>query len=447
MSQITIPCPTWKEVKPWLWRLVAWVVVLYIAYLVREIWLPLAIAFLVALVLDPVVDRLEQRGWSRMWGAALIFGCFLVGIIGLSLISVPVVVSQASDIQKRVDTYLPDRSPAGIDKKLKEQGVSPGLRQVIKEAVINGEKSFNRSGEIVATKAMELSSNLIWVAIIPIVAFYALKDFHLILAKMLLIVKPRRRDLVQSAVAEVTAIFAKYMRGLLLVSGLNGLATWVLLAIIRVPSSFVIGLAAGILYMVPYIGAIITVLLIAIVSFLSGGVNLMLWAVGLSVLLHQVIFDQIITPRIVGGHVGLHPILAIVALLVGQALLGLVGMILAVPVAACIQIGVLAMVPKLKQEIDLPVASEVKATEEETKGAHLAVDETHKLDHSVDNAISTIESHVQADGKPVPETPTAAIHQDIAKVVEQIEQKTEIEQKRKARIFGRRKSPGDETAP
>ena len=459
MSEITIPCPTWKEVKPWLWRAIILGLSLYIAYLVREIWLPLGIAFLVALVLDPVVDRLERRGWSRMWGAALIFAIFLIGVVGLSLVSVPIVVNQASDIQKRIDTYLPDRSPAGINKKLKEQGVAPGVREFVVSAVTNVEKSLDQSGNVIATKALELGTNLTWVAIIPIIAFYALKDFHLILAKMLLIVKPRRRELVQSAVSEITAIFAKYMRGLLLVSGLNGVATWLLLLALQVPSSFVLGLVAGLLYMVPYIGAIVTVLLIAIIAFLSGGVSMMLWAVILSVLLHQVLFDQIITPKIVGGQVGLHPILAIISLLIGQALLGLIGMILAVPIAACIQIAILAMMPKLKQEIDLDSIHEhaKKAIAEDSKDRQLAVDSTEELNDSVNRAIQHLEERLPVDeAYTVEEDPparpkvegskesaTVQIHKEIGQIVSEVETKVEEEQERKAKIMNRRKNRAD----
>ena len=86
-----------------------------------------------------------------------------------------------------------------------------------------------------------------------------MRDFHLILGKALLLVKKERRGLVQTAVAEVTAIFAKYMRGLLIVSMLNGLATWLVLSILGVPSAFMLGAVAGVLYSVPYIGALITV--------------------------------------------------------------------------------------------------------------------------------------------------------------------------------------------
>ncbi len=394
--------PTWKELKPWIYRLLAVALLVYLGYLVREIWLPLAFAFLVALVLDPVVDRMERRGFSRAIGTAIIFGSFIIAVACLLFVSVPAIIDQGAAIQTRLNKVMPDQSPGGIDKALAKQGASPMLRSIIKAGVSNVQGSVSRSSTFFADKVVSWGSNLIWVAIIPIVAFYALRDFHLILGKMLLVVKKEKRELVQSAVSEVTAIFARYMRGLLLVSALNGLATWLLLQVLGVPSALVLGIAAGVLYSVPYLGALITVALVCGVSLLAGGINFMLLVLGANVALHQVIFDQIITPRIIGGHVGLHPLLAILALLIGNALLGLAGMILAVPVAACIQIGVLAMVPKLKQEIDLAPAHDDKTMgdmSEESKTQQMQVDATTELHQTVTDAIDNIEAKLPDEAR------------------------------------------------
>jgi predicted PurR-regulated permease PerM len=119
------------------------------------------------------------------------------------------------------------------------------------------------------------------------------------------------------------------------------------------------------------------------VAFVGGGVPMLLTAVGTSVLLHQVIFDQIISPRILGGHVGLHPIISIVALLAGNLLLGIIGMILAVPVAACIQMAVIAFYPKLAA-VEIPESggdvdhARLAAMAEEGKGLTETADDAAK---------------------------------------------------------------------
>jgi predicted PurR-regulated permease PerM len=398
LAELVIPCPTWKEVKPWLYKIAGLALILYLAFLVREIWLPLAIAFLIALVLDPVVDRMERKGFSRGVAAATIFAAFLLILVGLLVLSIPPIVEQIGTLQQRITKVVPDQSPAGIDAALKQQGASPALRSIVKTIIGGTSGSVSRTSELFTGRVMEYAANMIWMVIVPIVAFYALRDFHLILAKGLLLVRKDKRDIFQVAVTEVTTIFAKYMRGLVIVSALNGLATWLLLLALGVPSALVLGLAAGVLYSVPYIGAIITVVLISLVSFLAGGMDFMLLVLGANILLHQIIFDQIVTPRIVGGHVGLHPILAIIALLAGNTLLGILGMILAVPVAACIQIGVLALLPKLRQEIDLTAPEDTTASiAEETKEDQLRTDATTELHESVNHAVDTIDSKVAGD--------------------------------------------------
>lgn len=387
---------TERRWKRWFWIFVGVVVGLYVAYLVRDIWLPLAIAFLIAMVLDPVVDKLEARGWSRMWGAVLIYACFLL-VLGAGLVLlVPSMIHQGEAISQQVDKYVPDRSPHGIEVALEKTNLAPSVKSLILSGAQQLQRTVAQSGQWISHNLVQLASNLIWIVIIPIVAFYALKDFHLILAKLLLLVPKPRREFVSTLVAEVSVIFAKYMRGLLTVSILNGLATFLLLLCLRVPNALLLGGVAGLLYSVPYLGAIITVVIIAGVSFVAGGLQFMLIVVGANVVLHQVVFDQIISPRILGGHVGLHPILSIIALLIGNALLGIVGMILAVPVAASIQIAVVAMVPKLRHEIDL--TSNVQEpldkleTAQDESHSEQKISATEELHKSVADAVEQIEA-------------------------------------------------------
>jgi predicted PurR-regulated permease PerM len=387
--------------KRWLWKLAALVTLLYLLFLVRQIILPLAIAFLIAMVLDPVVDRMERRGWARLWASAFIFTSFLIITGGLIYLATPPLMRQAQTLTAKADRILPDRSPAGVRVALADTNLPPTIR----EAAVRAYERFTTrtigSTTYLGERVMELMSNLIWLAIIPIIAFYALKDFHLILAKMLLLVPKERRDLVQTMVAEVTGVFGKYMRGLVTVSFLNGLTTWLVLLVIGVPGAFMLGVIAAIVYGIPYIGAMITVALIGVVSFIAGGPEMMLIAVAANLVLHQLLFDQIVTPRLLGHHVGLHPIFAIIALLIGNLLLGLLGMILAVPIAACIQIFVVALEPKLRHEIDLdeaatdPPPDTVPSLKEEAKEKHLAVDATEELHKTITDAVEHIEEEVE----------------------------------------------------
>lgn len=406
-QQITVPVPNKHQVRHWTRNAIIVLIVLYLAYLVREIWLPLGLAFLLATVLDPVVDRMEARGFSRTVGAAIIFAAFLVVFVGGMILLIPAITHQASGIQEAFARYFPDTSPAGLRKSFERLNLPEAVANVAVRAYQSFVGGYAKTSTWLTDYGMSFLSNLVWVVIVPIVAFYALRDFHLILGKGLLLVPSRRRDAVQTYVAEVTAIFAKYLRGLLLVSAMNGVATTLLLLVLRVPSALLLGVIAGILYSVPYIGALLTIVLTAGVAFISGGPNYMLLVVGASMLLHQVVFDQIISPRVLGGQVGLHPILAIIALLSGNLLLGIIGMILAVPIAACIQIAVLAVVPKLSHEIEMNAEGQPVEVQDriaaQTKDAQLETDATHDLHQTVVAAVEKVEQKIQTPGDPMDE--------------------------------------------
>ncbi len=402
---ITLPWPDGPTWRRWAFQTILIVVVLYLAYVVREIWVPLGIAFLIATVLDPVVDRMEARGWKRGTATASIFGSFILIMAGLIVLATPHLVSQAEDLATRARHYFPDTSHKGLLQSFHNMHVPDWLANVGVRIYDGADQGFQRSSTWVTEYGMSFISNMVWVVIIPIVAFYALRDYHLILTKGLLLVPKRRREDAQVYIVEVGTIFAKYLRGLAIVSALNGLATWLLLMACQVPNALVLGLVAGVLYSVPYIGAMLTIVLTAAVAFLGGGTNMLILAVGLSFLLHQIIFDQIISPRILGGHVGLHPILAIVALLAGNLMLGIVGMILAVPVAACIQISVLAAVPKLRVDIDIaPPTSDASPS------------------------LAAMEQAAQT-GQPIPSDPSEEVRQNVMAAVDQVEAQVKADQK------------------
>jgi predicted PurR-regulated permease PerM len=401
---ISIPVPDAATARRAALKAAVVIAVCILVYLVRAILLPIALAFLLAMVLDPIVDRMERRGWSRARASAFIFGSFIVIVVGLCILSYPFIVSQFQSVQQGFDKYFPDTSRDGLIKSFQHLGLSKGLANDSVAALASAQVELRHSSISISTVGMSFASNLVWIVIVPIIAFYALRDFHVILAKGLLLVPSKWRNVVQVAVTEITAVFGKYLRGLAIVSVLNGVATAILLSALGVHGALLLGILAGLLYTVPYVGAVLTILITAAVVFVGGGLHLALIAVGLSVLLHQIIFDQIITPRILGGQVGLHPILSIIALLVGNLLLGIVGMILAVPVAACIQIAVLAMQPKLSKEIEIasiaggPTDS-VQSVEKETKDIEEQIDAAHETRLAVTTAVESIEKEIAAEAR------------------------------------------------
>lgn len=413
MRVTVVDVPDAGRIRNWILAGLGVLVLLYVAWVVREIWLPLGLAMLIAVILDPVVDRMEMRGWKRQSAAAFIFAGFILVTVGLIYLAVPRITGEFAEMSRQIQKQFPIRTAEGIAQTLSDRySVEKPVAELIAKGVLQAGDALSRSTGSLTKFGLGFASNLIWVVIIPIVAFYALRDFHLILGKLLLLVPQRKRKLAQTTVAEISAIFARYLRGLGIVSVLNGVATWLVLMACRVEAALLIGVVAGLLYAVPYIGAFLTLAITAAFSFLQGqgDTTLLVKAMVASVILHQIVFDQIISPRILGGQVGIHPIISIVALLSGNLLLGIIGMILAVPLAAVVQIGVLALVPKLRVDLDVdshPVTSEAPSAA--AQAAQLAEDAkdiqirredaTGELHASVLEAVEEIEAEVQRADK------------------------------------------------
>jgi predicted PurR-regulated permease PerM len=159
---------------------------------------------------------------------------------------------------------------------------------------------------------------------------------------------------------QVGAVFAGYLRGLCIVCTGYAVVNWLVLGLgFRVNYALVLALFSGILYAVPYIGAVATIALGAIVAFATPGHTTgYVLGVAASLLVTNQVFDQVVTPRVVGGLVGLHPVLSIFALAVGGELFGLIGMILAVPLAASIQVILVELIPALTRPLPREAAIE-----------------------------------------------------------------------------------------
>jgi predicted PurR-regulated permease PerM len=359
--------------------------VLWYLYATRIIWPPIIAAFLIAVVLDPLVDRLENRGWKRGIATAAIFLIFFGSVLVIAMYAVPVLVGQSKDVSRQLSGMFQDPFRPNLVKPaqqiLRRLHAPPAIRDPILHWAKTGTGRMSHMLEIISSFLFENAPNLIWLVVVPVLAFYALTDFHLMYAKGLLLVPRANRQAVQRVVSEVTTLFGKYVRGLLSVCTLNALATSLVLTLFQLPYALVLGFIAGALYAVPYIGPLLNVSMIGLLALVTTTPAKALGIMACIVLLHQVLFDQVITPRVLGRQVGLHPILAIIALMSGSALAGPFGMIIAVPLAASIQIIVVHLVPKLGQQLKLRPLEALERTVASTKAAHVAAEEQPIDDH------------------------------------------------------------------
>jgi predicted PurR-regulated permease PerM len=328
------------------WGIVAWAtigvlflgffVLRYVVYPIRIIFPPLVVAMIGVYLLNPIVSALERRGLARIWGTLL---TYLVGIaiLGTALtFTIPIVAEQV--------TAFARSAPDLIDRVAESFGdVAAGFGIEVRDATGGGESVVDFFGRL-----LTITRGLFDLAIIlivgPIIAFYLLVDLPKIRRGVKALIPTRRRAEVESVLEKMGRAVGGFVRGQLLVSLFVGVASAIGLWIVGLPFWAVVGLVAGIFNLIPLIGPFIGGIVAAVIAFTTQttGEGLLElqpgWplAVGSAValLIVQQIDNHIMSPNIVARTVRLHPVTVMLGLLAGGTLLGLWGMLLAVPVLA-----------------------------------------------------------------------------------------------------------------
>lgn len=319
---------------------------------------PFIIALALAYLLDPFVSYLQKKGPSRFVASLLVFLAFVIIFGGAIVYLVPKFIMQIGDFTSDLPEYY-DKGSAFLSELMAK--FRPLLRRfqaptTAAEAI----DAFSGQIKVVAESAAKLLSVIlrevmaktVWLVLIVILTFILLKDLDRIRAKFIFLLPDSYRDRVLTGGRLVGNVFMRYLQGLVLVCFLYGLFSGVIFSIFGLRYSLLIGLAAGLLYAVPYIGSTATSLIVFLVSIAQrpDQIYLAVILVAISLALNQV-FDMLLSPRILGGAVGLHPAFSILALMFGGAAFGVPGMVLAVPVAASIQVILCEAFPKLREPL------------------------------------------------------------------------------------------------
>jgi predicted PurR-regulated permease PerM len=349
---------------------------LYFLWRVRDILPPFFIAFFIAALLDPVVTRLQRKGRSRARAVLTIYLLvFLLFVLAAMAIGPPVVDQVESLINNR---YTYEKTVSGISNNLYKKYEKPLNAIGIKNPLGNKSDKPARPDQGEATSPVVkavlgalnsvkdtifgFAGKAIWLIIIPLALFYFLMDFQRLRARLIAMAPQRHHAMLDTMSEEVVLIFTAYFRSLAIVCALYGMTAIAVFYILGLQYALFLGIAAGVLYAVPYVGPAITVGSVTIIGLMTEHPTLFHTGIHLSPFVFAVIsvlmfvsmhvtFDYGITPRIVGGSVGLHPIANIFALMCGATLFGVWGMLLAVPVAASIQIVLIYFFPKLSQPL------------------------------------------------------------------------------------------------
>lgn len=333
--------PPVLPVKRWPLVLGAAAVAILLFVQLKAILMPFAVGGLIAYLGDPLVDRLEERGHSRTTGVIAVFAFFTLLLLIVLSILMPMVLQQLDALIKQIpdayrwlsQTLLPwiqsrlnlgeFRLPA-IDWEAELAAHWQSLGRFTTETLRN-----------LTASGANLLLGLVNLALVPVVAFYLMRDWDRMVEKVLdLMPKPWQQNLSLMA-AEADDVLGAFLRGQFVVMMAQAVMYSIGLWISGIPYAFLLGTLAGLASIIPYAGATIGVgssLLVA--WFSSGGEVQPLFLVALVFAVGQTIESMILTPVLIGDRIGLHPVAVIFALMAGGELAGFTGMLVALPVAA-----------------------------------------------------------------------------------------------------------------
>lgn len=316
---------------------IASAVFLLLLWFLGDVILPFVLGGAIAYFLDPVADRLEAMGFSRAVSVTIITLVAILTFVVMALLVVPTLVQQAvalvntapqffSDLQ----TFLTERFPQIVDENSTVRQSLIELGQMIKT---HGAQLL----ETVLGSAASLLNVVLLLVIVPVVAFYLLYDWDRMVARVDDLLPRDHAPVIRQLASDVDATLASFIRGMGTVCLILGTYYAVALMLVGLQFGLVVGAIAGLVTFIPYVGALVGgALAIGLALFQFWGDWLSIGLVAGIFALGQIIEGNVLTPKLVGSSVGLHPVWLIFALSVFGALFGFVGMLVAVPVAAAI---------------------------------------------------------------------------------------------------------------
>jgi predicted PurR-regulated permease PerM len=302
---------------------------------------PLLIAVAVVYLLNPVVSALERRGVPRVAGAGIVYLLFICVVALVISLLVPVVARQVSQVIEHFPDYLAD-AQASVRRLAARFGQEPNfhldadqIRQWL--TAEDNRRTVTRYLTGLRTVTTSVLSGLIIFVIGPVMAFYLLVDLPRLERGAMALVPPSRREEIRGLMDRIGQAVGGFFRGQLLVALFVGVASSIGLWAIGLPFWLLVGMVAGVFNLVPLVGPFIGGGLAVVIALISGQPLKAVWA-ALVLLAVQQIDNHLISPNVMGRTVQLHPVVVMLALLVGASFAGLFGMLVIVPLVAVAKI-------------------------------------------------------------------------------------------------------------
>jgi predicted PurR-regulated permease PerM len=318
---------------------------------------PFALGIALGYLLDPIVQRLERLGLSRLGASIVILFVFVVAFAVILFLFAPILGGQLVGFTQKLPNYVVRLQALAVDQgnALLEKYGGPWRDKLGLNDALSAEQIQKSVGDLVAQGAQWLLnamrslasggaavvSFLSFLIVTPVVAFYMLLDWDKMLATIDGWLPLDHRDGLRQIAREINHALAGFLRGQSLVCLFLGLWYGIGLSLIGLDFGFLIGVVGGVLSFIPYVGSLVVLIVSLGVAIVQGwpSWNLFLLALGV-VGAGQFLEGNVLSPKLVGESIGLHPVWLMFALVAFATLFGFTGLLIAVPMSAAI--GVLA---------------------------------------------------------------------------------------------------------
>jgi predicted PurR-regulated permease PerM len=307
---------------------------LYVLYLVRSTVVLLFIAIFLAVALGPPVGFFNRVGLPRGLSILVVYLLIALAIFGVGLLIVPPVVNQVSSLSNDIPGYVKDLSK---NKQYRKYDEKYDLSRKLNEQAKKLPSKLGSAASELSSITVDVFSKVVQLVTVLTMTFFLLLDGERIAGFFLRLRGPEKEARYRAIAADIYKSTAGYVAGNLLISIIAGLTTFITLTILGVPFAAPLAVLMAFLDLIPLVGATIGGVAIAIVTLFNDfPTSTIVWLVVF--LVYQQVENNVIQPVVYRRTVDVSPLIVIVAILIGAGLLGILGALVAIPVAAAIQI-------------------------------------------------------------------------------------------------------------
>lgn len=313
-------------------------------YFLAPVLTPFLFSALLAYLGDPLVDRMEVHGFTRTFSVITVFWLLITVMLLVMLILVPLLLQQATTLIQQFPAFIEWLNTSLAPWLSSHLGIDPSYLQLdsLRQQAL---QSFSKVGslavQVMSTITHSSAVFIGWMAnllLIPVLVFYLLRDWDILVAKVRDLLPRRIEPTVSLLASQADEILGSFIRGQFLVMLALGIIYVLGLTMIGLQFALLIGMLAGLVSFVPYLGFIVGICAASIAALVQFQELGPLLQVGLVFTIGQMLEGMLLTPILVGDRIGLHPVAVIFALMAGGYLFGFFGVLLGLPAAAVLMV-------------------------------------------------------------------------------------------------------------